>query len=131
MAFEISADKKVLVVDDMATVRQAIVLSLRSLGMVTIQQAIDGEDGWEKIKACGTEEAFDIIFLDINMPKCNGIDLLKRIRSCSAFETIPVIMISTENEKDVILTAIQEGATNYILKPFTANIIKEKLALIK
>ena len=124
---DLTPETKILVVDDMTTVRQEIVACLKILGFKNISEAKNGKEAWEKLRMDAQfDSPFEFIFTDINMPHCNGIQLLKYIRGTETYTTTPVVMISTENEKDIILTAIQEGASNYILKPFTADIIKEK-----
>ena len=119
---------RILVVDDMSTIREEVINCLTQIGYINLEQAVDGQDAWNKLKAATSEEKpYKMIFSDINMPNCNGIDFLKITRKSDAYATTPIIMISTENEKDVILTCIQEGANNYILKPFDADTIREKI----
>ncbi|WP_127716116.1 response regulator [Halobacteriovorax sp. HLS] len=119
---------KILVVDDMSTIREEVIRCLTQIGYTNIEQAVDGQDAWNKLKAASESGAeYKMIFSDINMPNCNGIELLKVVRKSESYETTPIIMISTENEKDVILTCIQEGANNYILKPFDSDTVKEKI----
>ncbi len=125
---DLTPDTKILVVDDMQTVRLEVVACLKMLGFRNITEAKDGKEAWEKLRMDAQfDSAFELILSDINMPHCNGIQLLKNIRATESYMTTPVIMISTENEKDIILTAIQEGASNYILKPFNVDVIREKI----
>ena len=119
---------RILVIDDMPTIRQEILRCLGQIGYTNLSEAVDGQDAWNKLKNAVTEgDEYKMIFCDINMPNCNGIDFLKIARKSDHYETTPIVMISTENEKDTILTCIQEGANNYILKPFDADTIKVKI----
>lgn len=122
------ADIHVLVVDDMVTLRQTIVGLLRSVGFKNIQQAGDGQEALERL-AVATEEGtpFDLVLSDINMPKLNGIEFVKKMKESTLFEKIPVVMISTENEAAVVMDAISAGAINYLIKPFTKDALTKKL----
>lgn len=122
---------KILVVDDMPSVREMVKATLGTFGFKNIIEAGDGNQAWEKIVAeAQANEPFELIVSDINMPKCNGLKLLKMIRANGTFKDIPVLMVSTESETEVIMSAIEAGANNYILKPFTKEIMKEKLIAI-
>ena len=119
---------RILIIDDMSTIREEVARCLNQIGYTNLDQASDGQDAWNKLKTAVTDSnEYKMIFCDINMPNCNGIDFLKIARKSDNYETTPIVMISTENEKDVILTCIQEGANNYILKPFDADTVKEKI----
>lgn len=121
-------ERTVLIADDIASLREALGTCLRKLGFKEIITAVDGKDAWEKLKAKSEEgKPIELIFSDINMPHCHGIDLVKMIRASEVYKDTPVLMVSTENEVDVIMDAIEAGADNYILKPFNPNTIKEKL----
>lgn len=125
-------DKKIFVVDDMATMRQAVVTLLRKAGFVSIQQSINGVDAIEKIRALyDSGEKLDMIFSDINMPEMNGIELLQELKRDPVLQNIPVVMISTENESAIVIDAISKGATNYIIKPFTSDTLNKKLEELK
>lgn len=117
---------RVLILDDMATIREAMQMALRKLGFEHIIQAADGQDGWNKLKA-STEKPFGLVFSDINMPNCNGIEFIKLLRTIDVYKGIPVIMVSSENESHIILDAVAAGANNYILKPFTTNMVEQKI----
>lgn len=121
-------EKRILLADDVASIREALKACLLNLGFKSITIAIDGRDAWEKLKNLAKEGTpAEIIFSDINMPNCHGIDLVKLIRNSDDYKETPVIMISTENETEIIMDAIEAGANNYILKPFNPATIKEKL----
>lgn len=122
---------KILVVDDMPSVREMVKATLAMFGFKNVLEAGDGNQAWEMIIAeAQANEPFELIVSDINMPKCNGLKLLKMIRANGTFKDVPVLMVSTESETDVIMSAIEAGANNYILKPFTKDIMKEKLIAI-
>ncbi|EQC45554.1 response regulator [Bacteriovorax sp. Seq25_V] len=128
MANKLLDEIKVLVVDDMATLRESIVTLLRGVGFTKVSSAQDGVKALLKIEdAYNEKEPYRLILSDINMPECNGIELLKKLKADDRFKDIPVVMISTENEAATVMDAIQAGAVNYILKPFTTETLKAKL----
>lgn len=127
MNLEPFLQKKILVVDDMASIRDALIAILRRLGFVDIHQAVDGKMGWLKVQENALYEPFDIIFSDVMMPNCNGIEFLQLVRSHAAHQKTPILMVTAENEKDTIFGAIEAGASSYILKPFNVKIIEQKL----
>lgn len=118
--------QRVLILDDMATIREAMQVALRKLGFTQIIQAMDGQDGYNKLKA-NAENPFGLVFSDINMPNCNGIEFVKLLRTHEKYKSTPVIMVSSENESHIILDAIAAGANNYILKPFTPKMVEQKI----
>jgi two-component system chemotaxis response regulator CheY len=122
---------KAMVVDDVSTVRLVISKSLKSLGMTDITQSSSLDDAWESLEGefeFGTP--IDIIFCDWNMPGGDGIDLLKKLRAHKnpKFRLTKFVMLTGANDK--VLEAMDEGAHNIIHKPFSMEIIKEKLDLI-
>ncbi len=128
MSQKFISEVKVLVVDDMATLRESIVTLLRGVGFTKVSSAQDGVKALIKVEdAFNEKEPYRLILSDINMPECNGIEFLKRLKADDRFKDIPVVMISTENEVAIVMDAIQAGAVNYILKPFTTETLKAKL----
>lgn len=117
---------KILVVDDFATMRKIIKQTLQQIGFKDIQEASDGTEAWEKLNA----EPFQLIISDWNMPKMPGIELLKKVRSAPQLAKIPFIMVTAEGQKECVIEAAKAGVTNYIVKPFTAETLEEKLNLI-
>ena len=111
-----------LVVDDSSTMRRILCNTLVSIGHSTTE-AEDGVDALKKV----SEQHFDVIMTDWNMPKMNGLDLVRKLRSNETYKHTPIIMVTTEGGKREVLTAIREGVNNYIVKPFTAFVLKEKL----
>ncbi|GAB6072366.1 chemotaxis response regulator CheY [Venenivibrio stagnispumantis] len=116
-------DIKILTVDDMATMRRIIKSILNQLGYNNVDEAENGKDALSKLK----QNKYDLVLLDWNMPEMDGITLLKEIRNDPQLKDIPVIMVTAEAKKENVLLAIQSGANNYIVKPFTAETLKEKL----
>jgi two-component system chemotaxis response regulator CheY len=115
---------KILLVDDQPLIRKIVRDILAQLGYMNVEDAENGQDALEKLKA----KKFDLIFLDWNMPVMQGIDVLRELRKMPAYKDTPVIMLTAEAEKEKVITAIQEGVTNYIVKPFKPATLKEKLA---
>ena len=131
MSAKLAPNLKILVVDDMESIRQMVKANLKTIGLQNIVEAVDGQDAFEKVVAEKRSDApFELVISDINMPRCNGIELLKKIKGSDDLKSVPVLMVSTVNEQDVILKAISEGASNYILKPFDQDILREKLLAI-
>jgi two-component system chemotaxis response regulator CheY len=117
---------KILVVDDFSTMRRIIKNLLRDLGFANIQEADDGNTALPMLK----QGDFDFVVTDWNMPGMQGIDLLKAIRADKSLKHIPVLMVTAEAKKEQIVAAAQAGVNGYVIKPFTAATLKEKLAKI-
>lgn len=117
------SNMKILVVDDMSSMRRIIKNTLKQLGYPNVEEADDGDQALEKV----CNEPFDLVISDWNMPKMNGLDLLKAIRQNPKLSPLPVLMVTTEAEMDHILEAIRSGVNSYILKPFTPETMKEKI----
>lgn len=119
-------DTKFLVVDDFATMRRILLNLLKELGFMNVQEAQDGVDALAKLHA----ERFDFVVTDWNMPNMNGIELLQAIRADSSLKHLPVLMVTAEAKRDNIIMAAQAGASGYVVKPFTAAKLDEKLMKI-
>lgn len=119
------ADKelKFLVVDDFSTMRRIVRNLLKELGFNNVEEAEDGVDALNKLQAGG----FGFIISDWNMPNMDGLELLKTIRADSAMSALPVLMVTAEAKKENIIAAAQAGASGYVVKPFTAATLEEKL----
>lgn len=115
-----------LVVDDSPTMRRIVVNALRSIGYENVVEAEDGQDALSKLQT----NTIDFIITDWNMPNLNGLDLTKTIRSGSNNNTIPILMVTTRALKQDIIEALQAKVNNYIVKPFTPTVLKEKIDLI-
>ena len=114
---------KILVVDDFSTMRRIVKNVLKQLGFDNIEEAEDGAQGFTKLQAGG----FGFVVSDWNMPNLDGLGMLKKIRSDPALKDLPVLMVTAEAEKDKVIQAIQAGVNNYVVKPFTAEVFKEKM----
>lgn len=114
---------KVLVVDDFATMRRIVKNILRQLGYENIEEAEDGAQAYTKLKGGG----FQFVVSDWNMPNMDGLELLKKVRSDPELKGLPVLMVTAEAEKEKVVEAIRAGVNNYVVKPFTAEILKEKI----
>ncbi len=116
---------RILILDDMMTMRKIVGRTLRDLGFTEIQEAVDGNDGWEKLNKAPLP--FQLIISDWNMPNCTGIELLRRVRADEKFKKLPFILLTAEAEMGQVTEAMQLGVSNYILKPFTADNLRQKL----
>lgn len=114
---------KILVVDDFPTMRRIIRSLLKELGFNNVDEAEDGQEGLAKVNGGG----FEFVVSDWNMPNLNGLDMLKDIRANEATKSLPVLMVTAEAKKENIVAAAQAGANGYIVKPFTAATLEEKL----
>lgn len=114
---------KVLVVDDFATMRRIIKGVLRQIGLKNIREAEDGKEALQLMKS----EKFDLVLCDWNMPEMPGIELLKLVRADDELKDTPFVMVTAEAQKENILEAVKSGVSNYVVKPFTANAVEEKL----
>ena len=112
---------RVLVADDSSTMRKIILRSLQAVGVTEVAEAADGAEA----VALFAPGKFDLVLTDWNMPGMTGLEVLKKIREQD--KAIPVIMVTTEAEKSRVLEAIQAGVTDYLVKPFTPDTLREKL----
>ena len=115
-----------LVVDDFSTMRRIVRNLLKELGFVNVQEAEDGVDALKKLRA----DTFDFVVSDWNMPNMTGIELLREIRKDEKLKTLPVLMVTAEAKRENIIEAAQAGASGYVVKPFTAATLDEKLKKI-
>ncbi len=112
-----------LVVDDFSTMRRIVRNLLKELGFTNVEEAEDGVDALQKLRAA----SFDFVISDWNMPNMTGIELLRQVRADASLRTLPLLMITAEAKKENIIEAAQAGASGYIVKPFTAATLDEKL----
>jgi two-component system chemotaxis response regulator CheY len=117
---------KFLVVDDFSTMRRIIRNLLKELGYNNVDEAEDGSIGLAKLK----RESFDFVVSDWNMPVMDGLQLLQAVRADASLSHLPVLMVTAEAKKENILAAAQAGASGYIVKPFTAATLDEKISKI-
>lgn len=116
-------DMKILIVDDFSTMRRIVKNLLHDLGFTQTTEADDGNTALPLLRA----GAFDFVVTDWNMPGMTGIDLLKAIRADAKLAKIPVLMVTAEAKREQIVEAAQAGVNGYIIKPFTAATLKEKM----
>lgn len=114
---------KILVVDDFSTMRRIIRNLLRDLGFNNTAEADDGTTALPMLK----NGDYDFLVTDWNMPGMQGIDLLKAVRADAKLKALPVLMVTAEAKKDQIVAAAQAGVNGYVVKPFTAQTLKEKI----
>jgi len=114
---------KILVVDDFPTMRRIIKNLLKDLGFENVDEAEDGAMGLEKLR----NGNFELVVSDWNMPNMDGLVMLKEIRADAALSKLPVLMVTAEAKKENIIAAAQAGANGYVVKPFTAATLEEKL----
>ena len=115
---------KFLVVDDFSTMRRIVRNLLKELGFTNVEEAEDGQIALQKLNG-GTR--YDFVVTDWNMPNMDGLTLLQNIRSSPTLKHLPVLMITAEAKKENIIAAAQAGASGYIVKPFTAATLSEKM----
>ncbi|MCF8150294.1 MAG: chemotaxis response regulator CheY [Burkholderiaceae bacterium] len=120
------AKLKFLVVDDFSTMRRIVRNLLKELGYTNADEAEDGAIALQKLQAGG----FDFVVTDWNMPNMDGLQLLQAVRADPALKHLPVLMITAEAKKENIISAAQAGASGYIVKPFTAGTLGEKLTKV-
>jgi len=114
---------KFLIVDDSKTILQTLRFSLEKLYYNDIVEATNGQEALELLKS----EKIDFVITDWNMPKMTGLDLLQLIRAEDQWKAIPVLMLTTEAEKNQIIKALKSGASNYIIKPFKIEQLEKKI----
>lgn len=114
---------KILVVDDFPTMRRIIRNLLKDLGYENVDEAEDGVMALEKLR----NGSFDFVVSDWNMPNLDGLEMLKQIRADGNLSSLPVLMVTAEAKKENIIAAAQAGASGYVVKPFTAATLEEKL----
>jgi len=117
---------KILIVDDFSTMRRIIKNLLRDLGFTNTAEADDGTTALPMLHS----GSFDLLITDWNMPGMQGIDLLRAVRADPKLQTMPVLMVTAEQKKEQIIEAAKAGVNGYIVKPFTAATLEEKLGKI-
>lgn len=119
-------DVKILVVDDFSTMRRIIKNLLRDLGFTNVEEADDGKTALPILKT----GRIDFLVTDWNMPGMTGIDLVKTVRADEKLAHIPILMVTAEAKREQIIAAAQAGVNGYVVKPFTAATLKEKIEKI-
>lgn len=118
---------KLLVVDDSSTMRRIIKNTLFRLDYEDVFEGEDGIQGWNILDQ---NPDIGMLITDWNMPEMNGLELVKKVRADQRFSDLPIIMVTTEGGKVEVVTALKAGVNNYIVKPFTPQVLKEKLSAV-
>ena len=118
---------KILVVDDFSTMRRIIKNILKQIGFTNVDEAENGQAALAKIGDGGN---YDFVISDWNMPEMTGIELLKQVRANEATKDLPFLMVTAEAKKENVVEAVKAGVNNYIVKPFTAEVLQEKISKI-
>lgn len=118
---------KLLVVDDSSTMRRIIISTLSRLGYEDVLEAEDGAKGWDILN---DNPDVEMLITDWNMPEMDGLTLVKKVRKDARFVHLPIIMITTEGGKLEVIAALKAGVNNYIVKPFTPQVLKEKFIAV-
>ena len=114
---------KILIVDDFSTMRRIVRNLLKQLSFNNVDEAEDGDVALEKLK----KGSYDFVITDWNMPNMTGLELLKTIRSYDVLKDLPVLLITAEAEKENVVLAAQAGVNDYIVKPFTGDVLQQKI----
>ncbi|MGE3977330.1 MAG: chemotaxis response regulator CheY [Nitrospira sp.] len=117
---------KILVVDDMVTMRRIVKNILKQLGFANVEEAENGQEALQKLQA----DTYGFVVSDWNMPVMTGIDMLRAIRADEKLKTTPVLMVTAEAQQSNLVEAVKAGVSNYIVKPFTAETLQEKIEKI-
>jgi two-component system chemotaxis response regulator CheY len=124
MALDLSM--KILVVDDFSTMRRIVKNILKQIGFSDIDEAENGQVALSKLN----DNSYDLVVSDWNMPEMTGIELLKAVRATDGIKDIPFLMVTAEAKKENVVEAVKAGVNNYIVKPFTAEVLQEKIEKI-
>ena len=119
---------RILIVDDMMTMRKIVAKNCREIGFTNFIEAADGALGWEAITQA--DPPIGLVISDWNMPNCTGLDLLKRVRADSRFKHLPFILVTAEAEAHQIAEAVRAGVDNYVVKPFSKDSLVSKLEAV-
>ena len=121
---EITVKPQILVVDDFSTMRRIVRNILKQIGHTDVDEAENGKEALQKLK----QQDFDFVISDWNMPTMTGLDLLKAVRADPQLKGMPFLMVTAESKQENVVEAIKAGVNNYIVKPFTAETVNEKLS---
>lgn len=117
---------RILIVDDFSTMRRIVRDILKQIGFSNMVEADDGTTAWELLN----KERVDFVICDWNMPKMTGIELLRKVRQSETYQDLPFLMVTAEAEQECIIEAVQAKVSNYVLKPFTAETLGQKIEKI-
>jgi two-component system chemotaxis response regulator CheY len=126
-----SKQLRILLVDDFEMIRSLLKQALKQLGYTDLTEAVDGLDAFEKItKAKESGQPFDLVFLDWNMPKMTGIEVVQKCKADANLKSLPFIMITAEREQKSVVTALKAGVSDYVIKPFSPRQLASKIERI-
>ncbi len=126
-----SSDTKVLIIDDMQAIRELVKKHLRGFGFQNITEAVDGEEGLFLLTQHQLKgQPFQLVISDWNMPKIEGVDLLKLVRAKPEFLNLPFLLLTSESERDQVTEAVLAGVSQYVVKPFSAKTLEDKLRVV-
>ena len=114
---------RVLVVDDSSTMRRIVKTALQDIGMRNIVMAEDGDEAWDTLQ----NDTIDLVLSDHKMPRMSGEEFLKLVRADERYKTLPFIMVTAEAFRDNVMNAVKLGVSNYIVKPFSASQLQDKI----
>lgn len=121
-------ETRILVIDDMPSIRDLVKNTLRGMGYKNFQEAEDGEEGLKTLeKLHNGDQSIQLVISDWNMPKMKGLELLKHVRATENFKSLPFVLLTSESERDQVTEAVLAGVSQYIVKPFSAKIFEDKL----
>jgi len=117
---------RALVIEDSRITRKILTRMLNHMGYDTVE-ATNGREGLERLREMG---ASDLVLVDWNMPEMDGFEFLRAVRANREYDSVPLVMVTTHNDMDSVARALEAGATEFIMKPFTEDVIREKLELV-
>lgn len=120
-------ETRILVIDDMPSIRDLVKTTLKSMGYKNFQEAADGEEGLKILEGSTGDKSIQLVISDWNMPKMKGLDLLKLVRANQQWINLPFVLLTSESERDQVTEAVLAGVSQYIVKPFSAKIFEDKL----
>lgn len=124
-------DTRILVIDDMPSIRDLVKSQLKSMGFQSIIEAQDGQEGLQILdKRLMDGEPIQLVISDWNMPKLKGLELLKKVRASAEFKDLPFVLLTSEAEREQVTEAVLSGVSQYIVKPFSAKIFEDKLKTV-
>ena len=125
-----SPDTRILVIDDMQSIRDLVKSTLKGMGFKNITEASDGQEGLKiLVENNSVGNNIELVISDWNMPKMKGFDLLKHVRAQAEWAQLPFVLLTSESERDQVTEAVLAGVSQYIVKPFSAKIFEDKLRI--
>lgn len=119
---------KILIIDDMLTMRKIVAKTLKEIGFTDITEAADGQLAWKAM--CSSEVPFGLIISDWNMPNLTGLELLKKVRTDVRFKKTPFMLVTAEAEQHQVAEALRSGVDQYVMKPFNTETLTTKLEMV-